>query len=374
MKTSTAVLFIFFIQLAGGLESSVLKNLTGFGLLEGMLYTLAVLSMLFGLVTIRRELSWRWFAGLIVVVLISGISVFFSRGREFVLVVLHAVALIGANEKKVLKAYLCANLLTLAIALFCGTFNIGGKLYYISVGLRFISLGFLHKNMAGTAICRICMSFLCLNYDTHRRRAYMVILLSAAVMWFVVECRTAALGMLVLFLLMVSQKLWLRRRFVRRVLPYLFLMFLAGSVFIAYNFDRNNVVWLGLTGWLSGRLDMWQFYTRIKSLTLLGDFFYTADVGSLDNAYLYMLYRYGILALAMCAWINVTMAKTYLDSGNNVMLICMVASQIMALFEFGPMTINCNVAMIVFFTQQYTRKSRRLKLTGTLEGKWLHEG
>lgn len=166
-------------------------------------------------------------------------------------------------------------------------------------GRTVLSLGLVHSNTLGM----MSFTFLCLveYYLGSRRRIFAPLLLLYAAVWFgLTLSRTAFFASIAM--ITICALLGRKGRAVKRpkFLCYVVMVLTAFSIAALLLFVAGNPVAFWLDGLLSGRLTMIQTYNLdVVGVPLVGSYAFSSLMETVDNVYLFILFRYGVIGLLL---------------------------------------------------------------------------
>lgn len=284
---------------------------------------------------------------------VLGISYFIAQrsGKMTVFFATVAVVLVsGYSTKKVLSVFLVSalidfSLLVMASGLgFIDTFSIKG-------GRIVLSLGLVSANTLGS----ISFMFLCLieYFLGSKRRIFSPLLLVFSFIWFnLTASRTPfAASIILIVLCAIFNDSWGRLAYSKwmRFVP---LVLSVVSVGLLVLYARGNSVALLLDKPLSGRLLLNYMYNyAVTGIPVLGSAPTNIYSETVDNVYLYMLYRCGLFGLVLynIYYFNL-LSRVSLESDPFLYILCLLFA-VYGLTESTTLLNTClNPALLLLFT------------------------
>lgn len=355
LKIKTSSCFIFFFEIASILGASSLENEKWMNYITTAFFVLAIFFVIISRLA-NRIMLIREFVILMFLLCFSLVGIKYSLARELIMFALTAWGISNEDADGVIKAYLTAKIIGSFFLVMLG-FIASPSLQIVEGGVG--RLGFANANGLGMELVDIILLLFAAFYDEQKKRKWiMFTLMAAAGIFYITESRTSTLGLIVLALLLLTTW-WENARIVHKVLPTMFVILAIVSVWIACSYQEYSPIWMKLNEYSSGRFYSYHWYYTHMPITIMGNIFYAGKLWPLDNAYLYILFRYGVITLLIYALINWKMTEFYIENDNSVLLMCTVAYEVMAFMEFGPMSVTNNFAFAVYFASYHKEYVKR---------------
>lgn len=353
-KASSCVIFSF--EMAIILSSSVLSNETWMNIVVTILTLMGVFCVVINRGLMKTVLPLRKFIVLLVLLCFSIITIKYTLAREFLMLVVVAWGISNENAHNIIKSYLNAKIIGTFSVITLGVISFSGsQMTGRSVG----RLGFANANALGMELACIILLVFAAWYDKKKKGKWITFIIAGvAGIFFLSGSLTPALGLVGLVLLLMTTW-WKNIRIVRKMLPALFVLLTGLSIWIACSYQELSPVWMKLNEYSSGRFYCYHWYYTHMPITMMGNIFYTGKLWALDNAYLCLLFRYGIITLLIYALLFWKMTKFYMDNDNDVLLMCAIVYEVMAFAEFGPMSIANNFTLAVYIANYQNNYKNR---------------
>lgn len=232
------------------------------------------------------------------------------------------------------------------------------------------SMGFSHPNYFGKAILKLCMAWMVLRYPKVTIYDALLFALGFFVTLEVADSRTAATGILLMFVVLVVVKLALCKLRKRAVLCC-FLTLLVFAACVSYYFmvfyDSSNVLHRLLNDLLSGRLYYAHHYFEAYSPSMMGTDFSKAPVvyaasGSVtsnfvvDNAFCRIVIRYGYLSSALfLVGLFLVFRKALKEDDLGVCVVGLTICVLLGFSERYMLDVGFNYFLIAFAALLYSK-------------------
>ena len=306
-----------------------------------------LLASYFALLTcIRKKIDCKIVIKLIFVLSLMIITALSSEGREFLLLVVYFIVLKDADEKKIMRSFFFGNVAALIINSILYL-----MLVYDSNYLNhqtFMTLGFQNSNFLGLLIFDLVA--LCFLVNKKNLNKYLVSVLAGMFCWLFVNCRTASIAIFILLILVLLKKYIDKKKIFLQFVRYSYVILACISIYIGQIGVSNSILLL-LNEVLSGRVVAWNEYFVQKPITMFGTFFYASDFYALDNAFLWLLFRYGFVVFVIYGIANYYAAKKAIQQGAFNMQVVILALLFYSLMEFSPMSVFNHIGLAMLSTK-----------------------
>ena len=163
--------------------------------------------------------------------------------------------------------------------------------------------------------------------------------------------RTAFYICILTFVLLIFRKPLQDTRLLKVVswpFQFLFLILAVFSYYVTIMYRAGNSNWQKLNLLLSGRLYAWQGYYSRYGISVFGNKLSTEYYGALDNAYLQLIIKYGLIAFILYAVIFVVISRYAWKNNRWVLFTLIISTEFYFLAEFGPMIVNFCPVILCF--------------------------
>lgn len=356
-------LFILFMQLHYWLNMSRFSKLPGFAYFRIACFVFALGCLFFHFAITGTKLTrgtWIIVGGLMV---LGVVGVFTVDGLTIIKMFLFALAIKDVPIRTVINWFLYSTLFIVIMVTSCSFLGIIEN--YSAVGSwRYYYLGFNNSNTAALIFFTCIVSYIYLHYTDFGLKNWAIIVIATVVVGYLTISRSFVVAMIILMLFMTIDKFTknFRRHFLSGifspVLGFFFPMFFGVSFYIAAMFSDSSL-WMKVNLALSWRPYFYHKYYSYFNISLLGNNFELADLGPLDNAYLMLLFRYGVVILLVYMAIFAHMSLKSLAKKNYIVVFLCVAYEAYFVMEYSPFMINANIPLLFFFANIWKNKDKR---------------
>ena len=269
-----------------------------------------------------------------------------SGAMTFVKLILFWLGCRGVEDKKLLKYEAWSLIISAGFIVATSIIGITSMRYWGNNAV--FSFGFKNPNNLPSIITAILFAY-CLSRDEPLTiKSILFQILITLIMYRSTGSRSALMVLLMFYVLLLICRIPLARRFFEsalRFLPCLYIFLSAVSYYVGRAYVHSNVNWLRLNYLLSWRPYLWNKYASTTGLTLFGN--RLEEMGTLDNAYLVLLLRYGLIVffVYVLMFSNISkMAYRKIDLPLGLAIICYEAY---FMFEFTPILVNINPLLLI---------------------------
>lgn len=354
LKVTPAAIFVFFMQLLYAAASSEVSQSEiyifiwiGGYLIAGFMAVLACFNSAINLLQIIKI----GFIGILMTV--TALS---SAGREFALLVLYWIILKDSNQDQLIKSFFYADM----VALYFNALLALAGVYQIFGDSGNLILGFLNPNLLGLFVFDIVLLLIVQNDKKQNLKNFSIIIIAGILCWKYINCRSAALAIVILVVLSLMRKILEGNKLFLLGVKYSFVI-LSGLSIVLGKIGVSNAFLMTMDEVLSGRIIAWNVYFQNKSITLLGTVFYASDYYPLDNAYLWLLFRYGVIVFVIYAVANYLVFQKAIEQKTYNMQIVILALAFYSLMEFSPMSVFNHIGLALL-TAKLTNDSVQRKI------------
>lgn len=235
------------------------------------------------------------------------------------------------------------------------------------------ALGFSHPNQLGLSVFQLMACYCYINKDKLYKLNYVYFLLVVLFLVKIPNSKTAYIATTVLLFMLVLYK------FIRNQKPEYMVAYEKGiligtfclnffSVFFSYIDVNRNFILARINSWMSSRFSVCHKVWLLYGVSFLGQRIYVTEserelVGIknrlwLDNSYVSLLLRYGILMFLIFSIGYLCLVKSMLLKREYVLAIILFLYAIYGLMETGWYMITHNIFLITFSTLLYKKSLR----------------
>lgn len=197
-----------------------------------------------------------------------------------------------------------------------------------------MSLGFVHANTLGFILFVIGLLSFVDSYDKRSRNSFIVLLLLTFVDFYIANSRTTTLLLLVMDIVMATKVFkndiifhLLNKKWVRDLLIVFVISLIGFTIWFATSYNGSGRL-LQLNGLLSNRVQNGSYYMSLYGISLFGknipEFVLWKDNFTqlyLDNGYLLLLIKYGVIATAIYMMMILQSARKAIQVKNISMVV-----------------------------------------------------
>ena len=302
---------------------------------------------------------------LILVIILLGLTT--SGGLTLAKLFLFAIALKEAKIDNTLRYFYRADIFCLLIIVLSALTGIIDNVAVQDGKQIRYNLGFNNLNTLAALIFGIVALDICINYERKWLSAWQRGFVGGVLIVIFTASRAAIISTAVLETIVFLDKRIISFRkvsgFIKKHVQYLFLVLGGGSLCVAKFYNGNSVIMTKINDILSWRLYFFNKYYYTFGVSVFGNNFSTNEYGPLDNAYLVLLFRYGIIIFFVYAFLFCMAAKWAYHEKNSMILYLFIPFCIYFFLEFTPLLINFDVPLIYFCIKFWSKM--RGKKNGT---------
>lgn len=341
--------FIWCMNISFVISMSQLYEYQFFHYVAVFLDVIAALFLLFHYV-LDRGLRIRTARFAVIAMAIGVISFFGSNGPTILKLILFVLAVQGTGEKRIL-AYFYRSLILGTVIVMLSAFGGLTTLTYYSRFKQAYSFGFQNPNTVPVVLFAILSAINIAHEDSLKIKHIILEFVATLLFYYFCKGRTAFYICMLMFLLLIIRKPLQNTKFLKVVawpFQFLFLILAAFSYYITMMYQAGSTQWQNFDFLLSGRLYAWQSYYKLYGISIFGSRLNTEYYGALDNAYLQLLLKYGVVAFILYAAIFIVISRYAWKNNRWVLFTMIIASEFYFLAEFGPMIVNFCPVLLCF--------------------------
>lgn len=197
-----------------------------------------------------------------------------------------------------------------------------------------MSLGFVHANTLGFILFIIGLLIFVDSYEVRSRNSFIALLLLTAVDFYIANSRTTTLLLLIIDIVMATKVFkndmishFLNKKWVRNLLVFFVIALIGFTVWFATSYNGSGRL-LQLNGLLNNRVQNGSYYMSLYGISLFGknipEFVLWNDNFTqlyLDNGYLLMLIKYGVIATVIYVMMILRSARKAIRVKNIAMVV-----------------------------------------------------
>lgn len=365
IKKMSVVGFLFFMQLHYCLGMSQYSMYPVVGIVRNLCFIVALFLLAIKSLTFNRLFSKSGILAIFVIVVCAFLAFSRTGGQTFLKLILFAIILKGVDEGVFFKYFYRINWLVIIFIVISSLTGIISNVKVVSDGRTLYSFGFNNTN---TLALFLCLQLITLNYLNYRRikpRHLLLDLVCAVAIERITNSRSATIAIFLFVALYIIQNNVIEKnKFLTEAVKYLFLIMSLASILIAALYDSNNAFWLKLNEWLSWRPYFWNKYYLMLPLTLWGNSIDLSETGALDNAYLMLIFQYGIIIFLIYAILFVSIYVEASKEKNRGITILIIVYEFYFFMEFSPILVNVNIVILWGLLRLWRKRALLLKRKG----------
>ena len=296
---------------------------------------------------------------LIIITLISIISFcsyWESRDIAILYIVIFAIAFKDKEYRNLIKFDLIIKTAMLLLIFFLYSKGLTEKIiyYYNARGVRY-SLGFGHPNTLGMYLLNICADIAYLNYDKKRISLYILIISIAVFVNYVPRSRGASIAIILLIIFSYIIPLIKNNQIFKIVAKNLCVFFIIISFLSGLIFLQNKLgILVKLNEIFSNRINLIADFLKTYPITAFGNNFVNyntnnlGNVYTLDNAYITILLKYGLLVTIICSLMMNFNIRQALHNKKYAIIMCLLTYMFLGLMENGFYVLAYNPFLLSF--------------------------
>lgn len=197
-----------------------------------------------------------------------------------------------------------------------------------------MSLGFVHANTLGFILFIIGLLVFLDSYEKKNRNSFIILLLLTAVDFYIANSRTTTLLLLIIDVVLATKVFkydiishFLKKKWVRNLLPFFVVALIGFTIWFATSYNGNGQLF-HLNRLLNNRVQNGAYYMSLYGMSLFGksipEFVLWKDNFTqlyLDNGYLLMLIKYGIISTAIYIIMILRSARKAIEKKNIAMIV-----------------------------------------------------
>lgn len=197
-----------------------------------------------------------------------------------------------------------------------------------------MSLGFVHANTLGFILFIIGLLIFVDSYEVRSRNSFIALLLLTAADFYIADSRTTTVLLLVMDIVTATKVFkndmishFLNKKWVRNLLVFFVIALMGFTVWFATSYNGSGRL-LQLNGLLNNRVQNGSYYMSLYGISLFGknipEFVLWKDNFTqlyLDNGYLLMLIKYGVIATVIYVMMILQSARKAIRVKNIAMVV-----------------------------------------------------
>lgn len=357
-KISFTFLFVLMMQMHYLLGMSRFSKFGSIEIFRLLLFALAIFFVFLKYLAANVRITRIQLFVMFVLVAVSFLGMYFSDGMTVVKMLLFSLSFKDVKVENVFAYFLKADLICLCLVSSASLFGIIDNFRLVGDENVF-ALGFSNSNTLASILFAIAVTDLCLQYSKCRSIWWKGIA-SVIAIYVLTKSRAPTFSLILMILLVFMEKKGLFKvsRKTGMVMGGAFVLLGILSFVIAKTFNINKNFWTIINASFSWRPYFFHQYYQNFDVLLFGNKFDLSDYGPLDNAYLMLVYKYGIvivLVYAVIFFVSFVWSSMESNKGYFILGVSLLAYFFM---EFTPILINLNMFLVYFWTRFWTNSRK----------------
>ena len=286
-------------------------------------------------------------------IVIFGISIITKNG-ELIYTFIILLALKEFEPKDIIKSYLIINLFYFIITIVLNKAGIleSSKLYYTSNMVIRDDLGFGNPNRAFLSFYLIWISYLYIKFETYNIKHRIILITSAIIMYNITYSRTAFITIvLTMIIVEIIRIVDIKKNHI--IIALIPTIIVSITLFIGYRMN-NSII---MNEILSKRPQLWNLFLNndMYKINLFGydnniiEYMSRGSKLALDNSYIYILFKNGIVTFLMIIGIYTLMLYMYGKYNKKKEVIIITSILIYSFGESILTDISTNITLIYIY-------------------------
>ena len=300
---------------------------------NSVLLALCIVQLVRTFYLLRKKITWLLLWCLCAVLLFIGYRT--VSDRTILEAFAYGTGAVFVDYKKIIKTMKSTWLLCLVTVVFLSLMRIIPTVGSVrETGEVRMSLGFVHANTLGFILFIIGLLIFVDSYEVRSRNSFIALLLLTAVDFYIANSRTTTLLLLIMDIV-ISTKVFkndmishfLNKKWVRNLLLIFVIALIGLTVWLATSYNESGRL-LQLNKLLNNRVQNGSYYMSLYGISLFGknipEFVLWNDNFTqlyLDNGYLLMLIKYGVIATIIYVMMILQSARKAIRIKNIAMVV-----------------------------------------------------
>lgn len=219
------------------------------------------------------------------------------------------------------------------------------------------SFGFVHPNILGAVVVSLVSEFILWRRDNMTKLEILIVIFISFILNKYVNSRSAVITIWFILIVLTLYKIPIFKKNLEKVITkkwimciYLLMFGLSMIAIFKYMPGTGGSAWDQLNKLLSGRIGIVKDYFDSTSISLLPQtlaMYGSTNTVVLDNTYMYLLLRFGLLATLMFLLVTIFKGKNLIDLKDVYGIIVFIAFSIFGLMESTAFYPGLNMFLII---------------------------
>lgn len=288
----------------------------------------------------KARIPIYWFVTTLILLIIGFITFLNSGSPTLLKLILFFYATQKVEKERILKYFMISLIVPGIVVVITSFFGIT-EMHYLGLK-KALSFGMSNPNTVPVVIFAIIVAFNLRHEEFLKFRTLLIEMIITFLTFYFCRARTAGV-VLIFYILMLLFISWGGEKKITKVLFWLFQFFFpvcAGiTIALTIAFHSYTSFWLTINNISSGRLLAWSRYLTAYGVSVWGNDI-ELNMGSLDNAYMQLLVKYGVVVFFAYLVMFFYISKFAYTNSKWVLFVSIIATEIYCIAEFGPLLIN----------------------------------
>lgn len=277
-----------------------------------------------------------------------------SGGLTVVKLLLFGLAVKDISYWKITRYFSQINIFIILFVFMSIMFGLIPNDIFMDNGEKYYYMGFLNPNTVALLFFIIVMTLTIRQIYSMSIGHLIVYIVMSSIMYSLTGSRSMMIAAIIYFILIILDryfsifKMINARKAFRGIMYSLFPVLTGLSYFLASAYSTNSIV-KRLNLLFTWRFYKWNTYVSNINISLLGTNFEWSRFGALDNGYLLLLVRYGIIVWLIYTCMFIYLIHFALQNEKNEILILTITYMAYFFVEGYPIYVNANIVLLYFF-------------------------
>lgn len=319
---------------------------------------------------IKNILKILFVVSIALITFYSGLN---SNRTDFYIIELFLLIIVSKNLefKNMIKFDFTFKFFNIIIIIFLAKFDIIENLIFYRNGIMREALGFTHPNILGAILTSTAIDLMYIYYIEQKKGIFPIAftLISLFIIYFIANSRASFCLLIFVFIhyMLKNKKIIMYIKYFKPIITTMFIICSLLSLYLTHLYAINNEFGIIADKILSGRLYFNNIYLKHHSLNLFGNILYFTGNEALmyygrynmilDNSYVYLLLRFGIVITIIFALLFYFLIKKSYESKNYFLIYIILGFLIYGMFERHTFIVFYNPFLLYFVDFIYEKKT-----------------
>lgn len=218
-------------------------------------------------------------------------------------------------------------------------------------GVARMSFGFVAPGALGFIITFFIFSKLAKYYKKLNWKISLVTIIFCLFLWYIINVRTAMIVCIFMFIMFGGRRVF-RKLIMNKIIPFTPWLIALLSLYFTIAYDSSKLIFQKLDGLFSLRLSLGSEMFKIFGISLFGSdtsTYYNQDLVQvlyIDNSYVSLAIRYGVIVLSLICLMYHLLLKYAVEVGNYAIVVGILTYLIFGMMEMVVYNVPYNGLMI----------------------------